>query len=86
MIFVFFAKRLALPALASLLALLSCWLPLLLGLRWVAALDTLVVYHIGIFSKVLLPLLAVVSVMAPLFSPFYRVGPAAPTALSLSLF
>ena len=48
MLFDFVAKRLALPALASLLALLSCRLQLLLGLRWVAAMATLVVFHIGI--------------------------------------
>ena len=48
MVFVFFTKRLALPALPGFLALMSCWLSLLLGLRWVAALATLVVCHIGI--------------------------------------
>ena len=72
MLFVFVAKRLAFTELASLLALLSCQISLLLGLRLVAALVTLVVCHIGIFSKVLLPLLNVVSVMAPIFSFFPR--------------
>ena len=85
MIFVFVAKRLALPALASFLALLSCRLLLLRGLRWAAALTTLVVCNHVILSKVLLPLLAVVSVVAPLVPPFSCVGPMAPTALLLSL-
>ena len=47
-LFVFVAKRLDLPVMVSLLALLSCWMPLLLSLRWVATLATLVVCHIGI--------------------------------------
>ena len=47
-LFVFFAKQLALPELPGFLALMSCWLSLLMGLRWVAALATLVVCHIGI--------------------------------------
>ena len=47
-LFVFVAKRLYLPALAHLLALISFRLPLLLGLRWVASLVTLMVCHIGI--------------------------------------
>ena len=81
MLFVFVSKRLAFPALAGFLALPSCCLPLVLGFRWVAALATLVVCHLGIFSKVLLPLLAVVVVMEPLFSPFSRVGPPNPTDL-----
>ena len=48
MVFVFFTKRLALPALPGFMTLMSCRLPLLLGLRWVAAMATLVVFHIGI--------------------------------------
>ena len=83
MFFVFVAKRLASTELPGLLDLMSCRLPSLLGLRWVVTLATLVVCHIGICSKVLLPLLAVVGVSELIFSPFYRVGPAAPTALLL---
>ena len=78
MLFDFVAKRLALPALASLLALLSCRLQLLLGLRWVAALATLVVCLIRICSKVLLPLLVVVGVMAPIFLLFTEWDPRLP--------
>ena len=83
MILFFFAKRLALPELNGLLALLYSWLLLLLGLRGVAALTTLVVCHIGICSIYLMSLLAVVSVMDPIFYPFYLVGPATPTGLSM---
>ena len=78
MLFVFVSKRLAFPALAGFLALPSCCLPLVLGFRWVAALATLVVCLIRICSKVLLPLLVVVGVMAPIFLLFTEWDPRLP--------
>ena len=66
-IFVFVSKRLDFPALSGLLALMSSRLTFFLGLRWVAALATLVVCHIRIFSNFFLPLFAVAGVMSPLF-------------------
>ena len=78
MLFFFVAKRLAFPALPILLVLMSCRLPSLLGLRWVAALANMLVCHIGICSKVLLPLFACAGVMASFFLLFPALEPRLP--------